>query len=199
MRTAVRAALMLMVVLLVTGVAYPLVITAIAQGVFGDRADGSLVRVDGRVIGSTSIGQSWGGEGWFHGRPSAVGYDATTSGGSNLGPTSRNLADDVERRVRAILELEEPFVSGLRPEDVPADLVTASASGLDPHISVSAAELQAPRIAAVNGLSLEQVEQLIDEHTEPPTLGFLGQERVNVLQLNLALASIDPSSLGGVR
>jgi K+-transporting ATPase ATPase C chain len=143
--------------------------------------------VNGQVVGSSSIGQLWDGDQWFHGRPSAIDYDASTSSGSNLGPNSRDLADLITERVQAVLKLESPYNPGLTAADIPADLVTASASGLDPDISVAAARLQAPRIADVRGLSLDQVDRLIDDHTVGPTLGFLGQEHVNVLELNLAL------------
>ena len=173
---------------LLTGLAYPLAMTGIAQLTMSGKADGSLIQVDGKVVGSSSIGQVWGGKEWFHGRPSAIDYDASTSSGSNLGPNSQELSDLVADRADAILKLEGPFNPGLTVADIPVDLLTASASGLDPHISVAAAELQAPRIAQVRGLSLEQVRSLIDDHTEEPTLGFLGEERVNVLELNLALA-----------
>jgi K+-transporting ATPase ATPase C chain len=183
----IRALRAVVVLGLLTGLAYPLAITGIAQLTMSDKADGSLVRVDGQVVGSSSIGQLWDGEEWFHGRPSSVDYDASTSSGSNLGPNSQSLSDLITERVQAVLDLESPFTPGLTAADIPADLVTASASGLDPHISVAAAELQAPRIAQVRGLSLDQVRALIDEHTEGPALGFLGQERVNVLELNLAL------------
>jgi len=172
---------------LLTGLVYPLVITGIAQLTMSDAADGSLIRVDGRVVGSSSIGQLWEGDEWFHGRPSSIDYDASTSSGSNLGPTSQVLADLIEQRVRSILDLEGPYNPGLAVADIPVDLLTASASGLDPHISVAAAVLQAPRIAEVHGLSLERVLALIDDQTDGQALGFLGQERVNVLELNLAL------------
>jgi K+-transporting ATPase ATPase C chain len=147
-----------------------------------DKADGSLVRVDGRIVGSSSIGQLWEGEEWFHGRPAAVDYDATTSSGSNLGPTSQALADLIAERAQAILDLEGPYSPDLSVADIPVDLLTASASGLDPHISPAAARLQAPRIAEVRGLSLDRVLALID--AKPATLGW---PRVNVLDLNLAL------------
>jgi potassium-transporting ATPase KdpC subunit len=186
--TAVRALRAVVVLALLTGLAYPLVITGIAQLTMSDKADGSLISVDGKLVGSSSIGQLWEGEEWFHGRPSAIDYDASTSSGSNLGPNSQDLSDLISERADSILELEGPYQQGLTIADIPADLLTASASGLDPHISVAAAELQAPRIAQVRGLSLEQVRWLIHEHTEGPTLGFLGEERVNVLELNLALA-----------
>ena len=188
MITNVLRALRAVVVLgLLTGLVYPLVITGLAQVTMADKADGSLVRVDGQVVGSSSIGQQWDGERWFHGRPSAIDYDASTSSGSNLGPNSQDLADLIEERAQSILKLEGPYTPGLTVADIPVDLLTASASGLDPHISVAAAEFQAPRIAEVRGLSLGQVRSLIEDHTEGPTLGFLGQERVNVLELNLAL------------
>ncbi len=129
----------------------------------------------------------WEGIEWFHGRPSAVDYDAAASSGSNLGPTSQELADLVQERVDGVLELEGPYMPDLTAADIPADLVTASSSGLDPHISVASAELQAARIAEVRGLSTEEVMRLIDEHTEGRVLGFMGEPRVNVLELNLAL------------
>jgi K+-transporting ATPase ATPase C chain len=184
MMRALRAVIVLAII---TGLVYPIAITGIAQLTMPGRADGSLVRVDGRVVGSSSIGQLWEGEQWFHGRPSSVDYDASTSSGSNLGPNSQDLADLIAQRAQAILELEGSYRTGLTVAEIPVDLLTASASGLDPHISVAAAELQAPRIAEVRGLSLEDVGVLIAEHTEGPALGFLGQERVNVLELNLAL------------
>ncbi len=183
----VRALRAVIVLGILTGLLYPLVITGIAQVTMSDKADGSLVRVDGRVVGSSSIGQLWEGEEWFHGRPSSVDYDASTSSGSNLGPHSQDLADLIAERADTILALESPYVDGLEVADIPVDLLAASASGLDPHISVAAAEFQAPRIAEVRGLSLDAVRALIAEHTEEPALGFVGQERVNVLELNLAL------------
>ncbi len=186
-RDAVRALRAVIVLAVFTGLVYPLVITGIAQLTMGDKADGSLVRVNGRLVGSSSIGQAWDGDQWFHGRPSAIEYDASTSSGSNLGPTSQTLADQIKERVDAILALEGPYHPAMTAADIPVDLVTASASGVDPDISVAAAELQAARIADVRGLSIERVRSLIVEHTEGPVLGFLGQERVNVLELNLAL------------
>lgn len=186
--TAFRALRAVVVLALLTGLAYPLLMTGIAQLTMPGKADGSLVRLDGKVVGSSSIGQVWEGEEWFHGRPSAIDYDASTSSGSNLGPNSQELSDLIADRADAILKLEGPFNPGLTVADIPVDLLTASASGLDPHISVSATELQAPRIAEVRGLSLEQVRTLIDQNTEGKALGFLGEERVNVLELNLALA-----------
>jgi K+-transporting ATPase ATPase C chain len=187
MSNILRALRAVVVLAVLTGLAYPLAITGIAQLTMEDKADGSLIRVNGRLVGSSSIGQLWEGEEWFHGRPSAIDYDASTSSGTNLGPSSRDLADLIEERAAAVLELEGPYTPGLTVADIPTDLLTASASGLDPHVSVAAAEFQAPRIAEVRGLSLEQVRSLIADHTEEPGLGFLGQQRVNVLELNLAL------------
>jgi K+-transporting ATPase ATPase C chain len=175
------------VLTILTGLAYPLVMTGLAQLTMGAKADGSLVEVDGRVVGSSSIGQLWEGEAWFHGRPSAVDYDASASSGSNLGPNSRELSALIAQRAAAVVELESPYVDDLTVADVPVDLETASASGLDPHISVAAAILQAPRVAEVRGLPLEEVQALIDEHTTGRTLGVMGQPRVNVLELNLAV------------
>jgi len=186
-RVAVRAFLATVVLAVITGLAYPLVVTGIARVSFGEKADGSLIRVDGHVVGSSFIGQSWEGDGWFHGRPSAIAYDASTSSGSNLGPTSETLATAVHDRVQAILELEGPYHPGLAAADIPVDLVTASASGLDPDITPAAARFQAPRVAAVRGLPLHTVLDLIDEHTEGRELSVFGEPRVNVLELNLAL------------
>jgi len=186
--TALRALRAVVVLALLTGLAYPLVMTGIAQLTMSGKADGSLIQVDGKVVGSSSIGQLWQGKEWFHGRPSAINYDASTSSGSNLEPNSQELSDQIAERADTILELEGPFNPGLTVADIPADLLTASASGLDPHISVAAADLQAPRIAEVRGLPIEQVRSLIDQNTEGPALGFLGQERVNVLELNLSLS-----------
>jgi K+-transporting ATPase ATPase C chain len=187
-RNVVRAVLAVLVLGVLTGLVYPLVMTGVAQVAFRDKANGSLVEVGGEVVGSSMIGQQWEGEEWFYGRPSAIEYDASTSSGSNLGPTSKQLAQNLKDRAAAILAVESPYTSGLRVADIPVDLLTSSASGLDPHISVEAARFQAARIAAVRGLSLDDVMDLIDRHTESRTLGFLGEPRVNVLELNLDLA-----------
>jgi potassium-transporting ATPase KdpC subunit len=186
-RNAVRACVALIVLTVLTGVVYPVVITGVAQLTMGAKADGSLVRVGDRMVGSSSVGQLWTGEEWFHGRPSAVDYDASTSSGSNLGPTSQDLADLIRERAGAVLALEGPYHPDLKAADIPVDLLTASASGLDPDISVAAAELQASRIASVRRLTPEVVASLIDRFTEGRTLGLFGQPRVNVLELNLAL------------
>jgi K+-transporting ATPase ATPase C chain len=187
-RNVTRALLAVVVLAILTGLVYPLAITGIAQVTMPGRADGSLVRQGGRIVGSSSIGQLWDGEEWFHGRPSAIDYDASTSSGSNLGPSSAELSRLIDERAQAIVDLEDPYRPGLTVADIPVDLLTASASGLDPHISFAAARLQAPRIAEVRGLPLERVLALIDDHTDRPMLGLLGQERVNVLRLNLALS-----------
>ncbi len=148
----------------------------------------------GTDIGSSRIGQAWTGPQWFYGRPSAVAYDASTSSGSNLGPTSKPLSDDIVSRIQQILKLEGPYTSGLTAARIPVDLVTASASGLDPDISVAGAEFQAPRIAAIRDMPLQQVRQLIADTTVGKTLGFLGEPHVNVLALNLALDAVAGSS-----
>ena len=167
--------------------AYPVVVWGLAQVAFRDQANGSLI-VDktGTVRGSRLLGQSFTGSQYFHPRPSAAGangYDATSSGGSNLGPTSQKLADAIKERVAAYR-----VENGLTEKDtVPADAVTASGSGLDPHISPRNAELQAARVAAARGLTVDEVRELIKAHTQGPDLGLLGDAGVNVLQLNLAL------------
>jgi K+-transporting ATPase ATPase C chain len=182
-RQLVPAFVMLLVFTVVTGVIYPLVVTAVAQLAFPGRADGSLVERDGRVVGSSLIGQAFTGPEYFTGRPSAAGYDAAASTGSNLGPTNPDLLAAVERRTERYRK-----VNGLDPgTPVPVDAVTASASGLDPHISVANAILQAPRVAQARNLTVAEVLDLVDAHTTGRTLGFLGEPGVNVLELNLAL------------
>lgn len=194
MKTALRAVIATVVLVILTGVLYPVVMTAIAHvGLKGD-ANGSLVERDGADVGSSRIGQAWKGPGWFYGRPSAIDYDASTSSGSNLGPTSKPLSDDITSRIQKILKLEGPYTGGLTAAQIPVDLVTASSSGLDPDISMAAAEFQAPRIAVVRNIPLQQVQQLIAGATAGKTLGFLGEPHVNVLALNLALDAAAPSS-----
>ena len=189
-KIALRATLATIVLLVLTAVVYPLVITGVAQVAFRDKADGSLVEQNGKPVGSSLIGQTWKGDQWFYGRPSAVAYDASTSSGTNLGPNSEPLESDIAKQAAAILKLEGPYNPGLTVAQIPADLLTSSGSGLDPDISEAAALLQVPRIAAVRGLSEGQVRTLVEDHVVGRTLGFLGQAHVNVLELNLALQSL---------
>ena len=173
-----------------TGVAYPLVVTGIAQVAFPRQANGSLVVSDGRIVGSGLIGQQFSDPKHFWGRASATSpypYNATASSGSNQGPTNPALSDAVAARVKALKEADPG-----NPKPVPVDLVTASGSGLDPHISPASAEAQAERVAKVRGASLDHIRALIASHTEGRQLGFLGEPHVNVLQLNLALDQARP-------
>jgi len=191
-RNITRALIATVVLAVLTGLLYPLAMTAVAQVAFTEKANGSLVEVNGQPVGSALIGQRWVGPEWFYGRPSAVKDDASTSSGSNLGPRSQDLADDITERAAAIVKVESPYTPGLTVASIPVDLVTASGSGLDPDISVAAAQFQAPRIASVRGLPLDQVMGLIDANTAGKTFGFLGEPRVNVLELNVALEGVAP-------
>lgn len=186
-RNLTRAILFTLVLAVLCGLVYPLVMTGFAQVAFHSKANGSVVSVNGNPVGSAFIGQLWKGPQWFYGRPSVIDYDATTTQGSNLGPLSKDLATDIEERAKAIKAIEGSYHPGLTTAQIPVDLLTASASGLDPQISPAAAKFQAPRIAATRHIPLSQVMQLIDENTAGRTLGFLGEPRVNVLELNLAL------------
>ncbi len=181
MKNLVTAVLMTIVTTILLGLAYPLVVTGLAQVIFPDKANGQLIRkADGTIIGSRLIGQPFSSPGYFRARPSAAGYDASASSGSNLGPTNQKLIDRVKADVEK-LQAENPG------KPVPIDLVTASASGLDPHISPAAAEFQVPRVARERGMSEEELRQIVAAHTEGRQFGFLGEPRVNVLELNLAL------------
>jgi len=192
MKTLIRPALTLFVVMsLITGVAYPLLVTGVAKVAFPEQAAGSLIVKDGIAVGSTLIGQSFSEPRYFWGRPSATSpmpYNAGASSGSNQGPLNPALIDAVKGRVEA-LRAADPG----NTEPVPADLVTASASGLDPHISLAGAQYQAARVARVRKLPVERVRALIAEHTEGALLGVFGERRVNVLALNLALDAAAPT------
>lgn len=181
-----RPALVLFLVLtLVTGVLYPLLVTGLAQGLFPAAANGSLITRDNTVVGSRLIGQAFSAPKYFWSRPSATGplpYNAAASSGANLGPLHPALAAAVQARIAA-LRAADPGNTAL----VPIDLVTASASGLDPHISRAAADYQAARVARVRGLAVDAVQALVAAHTGEKWLGWLGEPRVNVLELNLAL------------
>lgn len=185
------ALLMLLVFSVLTGVLYPLAVTGITQALFPSQANGSLIRRDGAVLGSALIGQPFSEAKYFWSRPSATTpfpYDPQSSGGSNLGPTNPALLDQVKDRVTA-LRAADPQQSG----PVPVDLVTASASGLDPDISPAAAEYQVPRVAEARHMSEKQVRALVEKYTHARQLGFLGEPRVNVLELNLALDAMQHS------
>jgi K+-transporting ATPase ATPase C chain len=176
------AVLMTIVTSLLLGVGYPLAVTALAQVLFRDKANGQLIERSGRIVGSRIIGQAFASPGHFHGRPSAAGagYDAANSGGTNLGPTNKKLIDAVTASVEAAKK-ENPGAA------IPIDLVTSSASGLDPEISPAAALFQVPRVARERKVGEEDVRRVVDAHTEWRQWGFLGEPRVNVLLLNLAL------------
>ena len=184
-----RPAVTLFVVLsVVTGLLYPLAVTGVAQTVFSHQANGSLITQNGKFVGSELIGQSFTALDHFWGRPSATAtmpYNASASGGSNQGPTNPALVDAVKTRIEA-LRAADPG----NTRAVPGDLITASASGLDPHISPAAADYQTARVAKARGLPLTQVQTLVQQHTEAPWLGLFGEPRVNVLALNLALDSL---------
>ncbi len=182
MLTSLRQAIgFLLLMTLITGIAYPLLVTGISGLVFPDQSHGSLIEREGKVVGSSLIGQNFSGAGYFHPRPSAAGkdgYDANSSSGSNLGVATKSLNDAIAQRV---------FVAKHDRSPVPADLVMASASGLDPHLSPAAAEYQVAAVAAARGVPAQDIQALVAQHTEGRQLGFMGEPRVNVLELNLAL------------
>jgi K+-transporting ATPase ATPase C chain len=186
-KLAVRCLVAAIVLTAVLGFAYPGAITGIAQLAFPDGADGSLIRADGRPVGSRLAAQAFDRPEYFRPRPSATEYDAAGTSFANLGPTNAELAKQVGERANAILALEAPYNPGLTIGDIPVDAVTTSGSGIDPHISKAYADLQAPRVAATRGISEARVQALVDGATDGRALGFFGEPGVNVLELNLAL------------
>ena len=187
MRNVITAALMTVVTTVLLGIIYPLAITGIAQVVFPDKANGQLIEQNGKVVGSRIIGQGFSAPGYFRSRPSAAGagYDAANSAGTQLGPTNKKLVDNVTANVEAARKENASA-------PVPIDLVTTSASGLDPHLSPAAADFQVPRVARERGVSESDLRALVAAHTEGRQFGFLGEPRVNVLELNLALDAAHP-------
>jgi K+-transporting ATPase ATPase C chain len=188
-RNLITAVLMTIATTILLGIVYPLIVTALAQVIFPKQANGLLIQKGGKTVGSSIIGQGFSGASYFHSRPSAttVPYDAANSAGSNLGPTNQKLIDRVNQDV-ARLHAENPA------QAVPIDMVTTSASGFDPHITPAAAEFQMPRISKERGVSVEQLRALVARHTEGREFGFLGEPRVNVLELNLELDERFPAS-----
>lgn len=183
LRQSVAALRLMLVLTVLLGIGYPLAVWGLAQPL-GDRAAGQPVRVDGSVVGSRLLAQPFEGAEWFRPRPSAVDHDTLASAPSNLGPSNPDLIALIEERRAEVAEIE-----GVDPAEVPADAVTASGSGLDPHISPAYAALQTPRVAEARGLSVERVEDLVAEATEGRLLGFHGEPAVNVVELNAALAA----------
>jgi potassium-transporting ATPase KdpC subunit len=188
-KNLITAVLMTIATTVLLGIIYPLMVTAIAQVLFPRQANGQLIQRDGKTVGSAIIGQSFSGPAYFHSRPSAAGngYDAANTNGSQLGPTNQKLIDRVKGDVSAA-QADDPGLP------VPIDLVTASASGIDPHITPAAAEFQLPRIAKERGTTADRLRPLVARHTEGRQLGFLGEPRVNVLELNLELDQQFPAN-----
>jgi K+-transporting ATPase ATPase C chain len=180
---------MTIVSVILLGLIYPLVMTGIAQAIFPRQANGSLISIDGKLVGSSIIGQLWTKPQYFHGRPSAAGkgYDPTATGGTNFGPTSKKLIDATKATIAA-LKKQNPDASG----PPPMDLVTSSGSGIDPDITPEAAYWEAPRVAKARGMSLAAVNALVAQHVRGRTFGFLGEPHVNVLELNLDLDGLKP-------
>jgi potassium-transporting ATPase KdpC subunit len=186
-RTLLTSVIAVILITVLFGLVYPLVMTGVSQVVFPGKANGSKVSVNGRVVGSSLIGQEFKGKRYFHSRPSATGYSGNVTFFSNLGPNSVEAREAVREYLAAYVALEKPYDHSLTREDVPVDAVTESASGVDPEISQANAWIQAHRIAAVRNLPLTKVDELISEHTHGRFLGVLGEPGVNVLQLNIAL------------
>ena len=186
-KNVVSSAIAIVVITAFFGFGYPALMTGIAQVAFRHQADGSLVKVNGKVVGSELAAQEFKSPRYFHSRPSAVAYNAAGTSFANLGPTSPDLAKAVSDQAKAILKLEGPYNPGLTIRDIPVDAVTTSASGIDPDISPANARLQSHRIAAVRQLPLATVQKLIEQNTDGRSIGFLGEPGVNVLKLNIAL------------
>jgi len=188
-KNLLTAVLMTIATTILLGIAYPLLITGIAQVLFPGKANGQLIQIDGKTVGSRIIGQGFSGPGYFHPRPSSAGngYDAANTNGSQLGPTNQKLIDRVKGDV-ATAQADHPGMA------VPIDLVTASASGIDPHITPAAAEFQLSRIAKERSTSIDHLRALVAKHTEGRQLGILGEARVNVLELNLELDQQYPAN-----
>jgi K+-transporting ATPase ATPase C chain len=186
-RDLISSLLAVVVLTVVLGLAYPLAITGVSQLVFPGKADGSLVTVGGKVVGSSLIGQEFKGRAYFHSRPSATGYSGNVTYFGNVGPNALEGREEVRANLAAYVALEKPFDHSLTRDRVPVDAVTQSASGVDPHISEANARIQAHRIAAVRKLPLSRVEDLIAANTDGRSLGLLGEPGVNVLELNIAL------------
>jgi potassium-transporting ATPase KdpC subunit len=198
MRALMTAIKMTIVLTILTGIIYPLGMTAVANVIFPHQAQGSLVERDGKVVGSELIGQTFAAPGYFHSRPSAAGdkgYDASNSSGSNLGPTNKTLISTVQQRVKDTIEANP----GIDAHQVPIDLVTTSGSGLDPEISPAAAEIQVARVAKARGLGEDDVRLLVQQNTRSRQLGVLGEPGVNVLTLNLALDKLSPPKVAQAR
>jgi potassium-transporting ATPase KdpC subunit len=187
MKNVLSSVIAIVVITAVFGFGYPLVMTGLAQVAFKGQANGSLITVNGKVVGSKLAAQEFTSPKYFHERPSAVSYNAMGTSFANLGPTNPDLAKNVAAAAKAILKLEGPYNPGLSIGDIPVDAVTTSASGIDPDISPAYAQLQAHRIASVRGLSLETVQALIKKNTVGRSWGFFGEPGVNVLELNIAL------------
>ncbi|QOV34964.1 potassium-transporting ATPase subunit KdpC [Streptomyces ferrugineus] len=195
-RMAWAALRMLLVLTVVTGIVYPLVVTGVGQLAFHDKAGGSIVKVDGKEVGSRLIGQSWNLPGtdrpdpkWFQGRPSNSGYDPLSTGSSQLGASDPTLVKDVRAAKKQVAAF-----NGVPESEVPKDAVTGSASAVDPDISPAYAGIQVRRVAEHNGLTVAQVQKLVDAHTDGRTLGFMGEPHVNVLELNIALRELAAKS-----
>ena len=191
MRALIISIKMTIVLMILTGLVYPLAMTGLANVIFPHQAQGSLVERDGKVVGSELIGQTFAAPGYFHSRPSAAGdkgYDASSSSASNLGPTNKTLISTVQQRVKDVVEANP----GIDVHQVPIDLVTTSGSGLDPEVSPAAADIQVARVAKARGLGEDDVRLLIRQNTRSRTLGVLGEPGVNVLGLNLALDKLAP-------